>query len=284
MTNLKFTLPFVWPSVAELTGQTRNNPTIPFDHALENVASIFGIVSDVDDRGVTWLETFLKQRSELAVRIILAVYAGCPTRSRHLTRLLDLQTQATDKVMFRILPKIATGAVAPANCLAAVPVDKIAPVFLFGPTPNFSIDGADQTQVNMAFKAEIALFNQWWRWFDVTWFQAVPLTETTADIPALVPSPGSVEAAAQWEAYCNRCDKSKQSVPINSDTPIDSDTPVNPDTKEVQDCKQPAAPEDLTSIPLPDQRYIGSQKMANRSQLPIPAWFSHSIFQLIPAF
>ena len=236
-TNQKFTLPYVWPSAAELIEQVRNSPAIPFDHALENTASILGIVSDIDGRGVIYLETFLKQKSELVARIILAVYAGCPTRSNHLIRLLDFQTQAAGKVIFRILPKISIGA--PANCLAAVPMDKTAPVFLFGPTSNFGIDGADRTQVNMAFQAEMALFDRWYHWFNDTWSQAAPLTAATADIPPLIPTPGSPEAAALWKDYC---DKLKPPA-CNSPTP--------PDLKQVKDDQKP---DDLENsiIPLPD--------------------------------
>ena len=235
-TNQKFTLPYVWPSATELMEQVRNSPTIPFDHALENTASIIGIVSGIEERGVTWLEAFLKQKPELVARIILAVYAACPTRSHHLTRLLDLQTQAEGKIIFRILPKISTGAVAPANCLTAVPVDRTAPVFLFGPTPNFGIDGADRTQVNMAFKAEIALFDQWYHWFSVTWEQAAPLTEATADIPTLIPAPGSLKAADLWKEFCDRCAKSKPPMSVKPETedgqdgkkPDDLENPISP--------------------------------------------------------
>ena len=53
MTNQKFSLPYVWPSVAELMGQAHHGPAIPFEHALENTASILGIVSGIDERGVT---------------------------------------------------------------------------------------------------------------------------------------------------------------------------------------------------------------------------------------
>ena len=238
-TSQKFTLPYVWPSMAELMGQVRNSPAVPFEHALENMASILGIISDIDGRGVTYLETFLKQKSELVVRIILAVYAGCPTRSNHLTRLLDFQTQAAGKVIFRILPKISIGIGAPANCLAAVPVDRTAPVFLFGPTSNFGIDGADRTQVNMAFKAEMALFDRWYHWFNDTWSQAAPLTAATADIPPLIPTPGSPEAAALWKDYC---DKLK---------PPACNPPTPPDLKQVKDDQKP---DDLENsiIPLPD--------------------------------
>ena len=231
------TLPFVWPAVTELTGQARNGArAVPFDHALEDMESLLGIVSAVDGRGATWLETFLKQRSDLKALVVLAVYAGCPTRAGDLARLLDLQTQAAGKIKVRILP-MANGDGAPANCLVAVPADNSAPVFLFGPTPNFSIDGCDRTQVNMAFRAEMALFNRWRCWFDGAWLQAVPLAETTADIPALAPAAGSSEAAAQWNAYCTLCAKSAQSASI---------IVVDPETEEVQSGKKQDGLEDPT--------------------------------------
>ena len=220
MTTLKFNLPFVWPSVTELTGQARNGPAVPFGDALEDMASILGIVSAVDHRGVSRLEALLLHSPNLNVLVILAVYAGCPTRSDALARLLRLQTRAASKVEFRIMP-MTSGAGAPANCLVAIPPDIFASAFFFGPTPNFSINGADRTQVNMAFRADVALFDKWRRWFDGAWLHAVELTETTADIPALVPAAGSMDAAAKWDAYCTLC---TESVQPGTDIAVDKDT------------------------------------------------------------
>ena len=234
MTTPKFTLPFVWPSVTDLTSQARDGVTIPFDHALEDVTGIFGIVSDVNDRGARWLEESLTQKPDLSALVILAVYAGCPTRSGDLARLLDLQAQATRKVEFRILP-MTVGVGAPANCLVAVRKDSTTPVFLFGPTPNFTIDGVDRTQVNMAFRTESVLFDRWRRWFDGAWLQAAELTATTADIPALVPATGTSEATAQWDAYCAICAKSEQPAVAIA---------VDSKSEEVQSGKKPDGSED----------------------------------------
>ena len=177
-----------------------------FQHALKDAATILGMASAVDCRGVKWLQKFLDQSSDPQVLVVLAVFGGCPTRSDDLSQLRNLQEDRTEhgRIQFRVLP-MAGGPGAPANCLVAVPAEGAPPVFLFGPTPNFGIDSADRTQVNMCFEAEPTLFDQWRQWFDLIWLEAAPLTEATADIPALVPVTGTPAAAAQWQTYCDLC-------------------------------------------------------------------------------
>ena len=98
----------------------------------------------------------------------------------------------------------------PANCLILVPRDGSSAVCLFGATPNLGIPGPDPTQFNRAFRAEPALEDKWGSWFDSTWAQAAPLTESTAKIPCLVPATGSADAAAQWRKYCSVWSKPEQ--------------------------------------------------------------------------
>ena len=194
--------PYIWPSA---TRQAHDERAPLFQHSLKGAATILGMASAVDCRGVKWLKEFLGQSSDPQVLVVLAVFGGCPTRSDDLSRLLDLQSQAENgRIQFRILP-MAGGTGAPANCLVAVPTKGMPPVFLFGPTPNFGIESADRTQVNMCFEAEPALFDKWRRWFDLIWLQAAPLTEATTDIPALATATGTSAAASQWQTYCDFC-------------------------------------------------------------------------------
>ena len=198
----KPTPPFVWPSAAR---QAHKQCAYIFQHALKDATRILGMASAVDCRGVDWLDQFLHQSSDPQVLVVLAVFGGCPTGSDDLSRLLELQDRTEhDRIQFRVLP-MAGGPGAPANCLVAVPAEGIPPVFLFGPTPNFGIDRADRTQVNMCFEAEPTLFDQWRQWFDLIWLQAAHLTEATANIPDLVPATGTPAAAAQWQTYCDLC-------------------------------------------------------------------------------
>lgn len=198
-TASKPTLPFVWPLPSDEAGPARDDLRVPFEDALADAKSIGGIVSDIDSKGVDWIEGLLRGTERKAL-VVIAVYAGCPTRPNDLLRLLALQRRRTAKTEFRILPMTGASG-APGNCLAAIPADGSSPVFFFGTTPNFGIARFDTTQINMAFRADLLLTDKWCRWLDNTWAVATALTESTAGIPGLVPARGSDDAAAQWREY-----------------------------------------------------------------------------------
>ena len=198
-------LPFVWPIPVDGSESKSDGQGVPFEQLAADARSIAGIVSDIDASGVARLEVLLRGTKRKAL-IVLAVYAGCPTRSEHLTRLLEIQNRATEGTEFRILPMVA-GTGAPANCLTLVSQDKSNPVCLVGATPNFGIPDPDPTQFNVAFRTDPALEDKWSSWFDSTWARAARLTESTAGIPGLVPATGSADAAGQWNEYCRICSK-----------------------------------------------------------------------------
>ena len=201
-------LPFVWPFPSDGTEHDRDDQRVPIEHVFADADSIAGIVSDIDDEGVTRLEALLCTPDRKAL-IVLAVYAGCPTRFEHLSRLLKLQERETTHTQFRILP-MTVGSGAPSNCLTVVPKVSSNPICLFGATPNLGIPEDDPTQCNVAFRAEPALEDELCGWFDRTWAQAAPLNESTARIPGLVPARGSADAAAQWCEYCKACRSAEQ--------------------------------------------------------------------------
>ena len=201
-------LPYVWPFPVDESGSRPSGETVPYEEVVAAASSISGVVSDIDAHGVAWLEKSLRVPKREA-RIVLAVYAGCRTRSEQLTRLLEIQRREATRIEFRILPvTVATGA--PANCLTVIPRDERNPVCLFGGTPNFGISRYDPTQFNVAFQAELELIGEWYSWFDRTWLRAAPLTERTTNIPSLIPATGSAEAAAQWRDYCKVCANEEQ--------------------------------------------------------------------------
>jgi len=201
-------LPFVWPFPDDETEHDRDDQRVPIEHVLADASGIAGIVSDIDDKGVNWLKAQLCA-SECKALIVLAVYAGCPTRSEHLARLLKFQERKTAHAQFRILP-MTGGCGAPSNSFIVVPRDNRNRTCLFCATPNFGLAKSDATQCNVAFLAEPALTDEWSGWFDRTWDQAAPLNESTARIPGLVPARGSADAAAQWLEYCSVCRSAEQ--------------------------------------------------------------------------
>ena len=201
-------LPYVWPFPVDESESRPSGENVPYEEVVAAASSISGVVSDIDAQGVAWLEGLLSDPKREA-RIVLAVYAGCPTRFEHLTRLLEIQGRAASRIEFRILPvTVATGA--PANCLTVVPRDGQNPVCLFGGTPNFGISRYDPTQFNVAFRADLELIDEWYGWFDRTRIRAAPLTERTTKIPSLIPATGSAEAANQWRDYCKVCADEEQ--------------------------------------------------------------------------
>ena len=201
-------LPFVWPVPDDETEHDRDDQTVPIEHVFADASGIAGIVSDIDADGVAWLKAQLCA-SDCKALIVIAVYAGCPTRSEHLADLLELQKRKTAHTQFRILP-MTGGCGAPSNCFMVVPRDNRNRTCLFGATPNFGFPKYEATQCNVAFLSEPALTDEWSDWFDRTWEQAAPLNESTARIPGLVPARGSADAAAQWREYCRVCRNAEQ--------------------------------------------------------------------------
>ena len=204
----KPSLPFVWPFPDDETEHDRDDQTVPIEHVFADASGIAGIVSDIDDKGVNWLKAQLCA-SDCKALIVLAVYAGCPTRSEHLARLLEFQERDTTHTQFRILPMTGWCG-APSNCFLVVPRDNRNRTCLFGATPNFGFPKYEATQCNVAFLAEPALTDEWSDWFDRTWEQAAQLNESTARIPSLVPARGSADAAAQWCEYRRVCRNAEQ--------------------------------------------------------------------------
>lgn len=147
--------------------------------------------------------------------MILAVYPGCPTRTRQLSQLLDIQSELEPRIQFRVLP-MTSSAGAPANCLVANPKDQSGLVLLFGTTPNFGISTPDQTHLNLVFRADQLLSEAWIPWFDCKWEQAAPLNRATVRIPPLVPVAGSKSAADQWRDYCELCTPPKPRISVTT--------------------------------------------------------------------
>lgn len=206
------TLPLVWSRSIAQRCPERSGQSVPFDPLADEYRGVAGIVSDVDEAGVSWLRASLARTDHMA-RIILAVYPGCPTKETQLSQLHDLQSQQEYRIQFRILPMTCMVG-APANCLVAIPKDQSNLVLLFGSTPNFGLLQPDHTHLNMAFRADQSLSNAWIHWLDVTWEQAAPLNGLTVDIPSLSLAQGSGDAVAHWEAYCDLCLQSDSKISI----------------------------------------------------------------------
>ncbi len=209
--------PFIWPSVHELTKCVQSKPVLA--DALGDATTVLGVMGGLAGDGIAGLTSFLERHPAVRGILIVAVYAACPTRRNDLMRLLELQRRSGNDIEIRVLLMTVFGGGLPANCLVGTPHSGTPPVFVFGPTVNFNWVNVDPSQVNLAFRAPPAMFDEWRKWFDATWHEATPLTEEIADIPELVPATGSPEAAAMWEDYCALCAnlERKQRVIVGED-------------------------------------------------------------------
>src|SRR5215469_4273533 len=115
-----FAPPFVWPSSSVLAGVANAGP-LPLEQVLAGGSSVFGVVSSIDHRGAEWVKTVLNHHPDLQAMLILAVFAGCSTRSHAVHGLLQFQAKHEGRAEFRMLPMSAAQIGAPAKCIAVAP-------------------------------------------------------------------------------------------------------------------------------------------------------------------
>lgn len=197
--NTKPSVPFVWPG-SQAAGD------IPSFRPLVLLANrLLGIVYGVNQAGVQWLKDTLRDAPALKCRLILALYPACPTRESDLANLAELERLLADRAQFRLLLTDGTGGL-PANVLWLSQESHPGGIFCKGPSPNFGLAEAGIGQVNFVFHDHAVLREHWCKWFDTTWCDSgVPLREETMGVPALVPAPGSAEAAKLWGRYVEQC-------------------------------------------------------------------------------
>ncbi len=280
------TLPFVWSHPIERTGPERGGQRVPFDPLAERFRGVGGIVSGIDGDGVRWLRASMTPANH-NVRLILAVYPGCPTLARHLAELLDIQTNSGTRIRFRVLP-VTRSVDAPANSLVAIPKDQSNSVLVFGATPNFGIVEPDATHINIAFRADPALSDSWCRWFNRTWNQAAPLDGSTVDIPFFPPVAGSSEAAHRWKMYCESCTQQQPEESITSIDRISSESGRHSvsDNEDGQTASESIGLHELDSVAERmtkifgeglEARVVRAARTANPFELPIdPKFFAQS--------
>lgn len=72
--------PFVWPEPRVLADVCSYERRPPFSELAGTSRSVFGIVSAITAEGVEFLESLLRQSSDLKADLIVMVYPACATR------------------------------------------------------------------------------------------------------------------------------------------------------------------------------------------------------------
>jgi hypothetical protein len=210
---LGLTPPCVFPDPRILAGSHRYQATVPFSAAVERSAWVGGVVSGLDRHGADWLSRLVVDHA-LTCRLIVVLYPACPTNGDVLNTLLRLQPASIESgsepgkergLQVRVLPLPASQWAAP-NALCLVPRSAgDEPCVVIGSSPNFGIGRNDCADASAIFYAGPEILDSWRNWFEWVWAASVPLTEATVAIPALIPAPGTAEAADAWQAYLTMC-------------------------------------------------------------------------------
>ncbi len=206
MKPIELKIPFVWPDTVELTRQSQITGTVPYQDLLEEIDSAFGVVTGIDSAGVAWLADQAKQHPTLRIKLVIALFGACATKSSHLESLLSLQKEYKDRIEFKLFATDISFMVgSPSNVVCFISSKDQNAFLSAGPSANFGITTPLETQANLVFKADAPTVDSWRKWFELLWFKSSPLTENTANIPELQPARGTDEAEMMWSEYEEQC-------------------------------------------------------------------------------
>lgn len=197
-------LPFVWPGPAFNAEPGLYSPKLSFEGALDQAISAFGVVSAVDSHAIDWMESFLADRTDSKLRLVLSLYPTCRTSDADLQNVLRLVDRHGDRAAFKIYPEQFLDNRS-SNLICFVNSDGRLAISA-GPTENLGFAGAGPSQANVATPIADATFEACRRWFDGIWVIAGPLSNgIIATIPKLSLPEGDSDAAALWDSFRSNC-------------------------------------------------------------------------------
>lgn len=211
MSNPQIEIPFVWPDCRKLADCLGPEPE--FASLIAKSHLVLGVIHGVTLASVVRLEEMLATNptigsngngqpgaasSETQIRLIVALYPTCPTRSKTLVNLLRLQEKHSSLEVRLVTCDLLSR---PENALACYKNLGSLPTMLIGSSASMEDIRQETTHFTVAFIPDPILATEWTKWFDVRWLKAVRLTESRARIPHLVLPKGSPEAEQEWEAY-----------------------------------------------------------------------------------
>lgn len=227
--------PFLWPDSRILAGVAAYSEMPPFASFVEGADLLSGVLVDVTDGTIRWLDGLLHRHPAMRVRLVIAVSQACPTREGDLRALLMLrESHATPEGSPLEIRLLAMSGFYGENCRHSVlpPTTLQAHDATSGETLTCigSVGDAGHGPVltgslNLVFRSEPALRNAWRKWFQYLLCIAAPLNEETCRIPHLIPPEGSEEAALAWAEFIENCEQEG-----NEGSPAPT---VDPETGEV---------------------------------------------------
>jgi len=189
----------------------------PFASFVEGADLLSGVLVDVTDGTIRWLDGLLHRHPKMRVRLVIVVSQACPTREADLRALLMLrEAHATAKgspLEIRLLAmsgyygEDCRHSVLPPTTLQAHDTTSGETLTCIGSVGDAGHGPVLVGSLNLVFRSEPALRNSWRKWFQYLLCIAAPLNEETCRIPQLIPPEGSEEAALAWADFIANCEQ-----------------------------------------------------------------------------
>lgn len=214
--------PFLWPEHRVLAETRTYRDAPPWEQLLQDAKSLCGMVTELGESGVDFLERVLKKNPSLKAKLVLVLYPACQTSKRELSKLLGIIEAVGDRLQVRLylLPYIED---IPFHSLLMMPGGASArPILLTGPAGNLGLEDPRPDRVNLVTTPDAATLESWTRWFNWLWaIHSVRLRDDITGVPELVRPQGTEEARLMWEDFMAACDSQEEpavEVVVNRET------------------------------------------------------------------
>lgn len=202
----------LWPSPKELHQRADDLEERLTSH-LEQADSLQGLLIDLTARGINLLRRAIGAQKPFKGYLVVALTPAGPTRQEDLLELLNLRDEYQGdnfSLELRLLP-LPSGVSAttrhaimpPSSLLLRNSRNQTCSLWLGS---NGDLDTHRPyhcASINLLVPLTPLLADSWQHQFDYVAAKSAPLQPTSLAIPALVPAPGELAAAQQWQAYCH---------------------------------------------------------------------------------
>lgn len=206
--------PFIWPDARALAGFASYADKPPSRTLLSDADLIAALLVGAADHTIRWLRDLVESQEPRRICLVIVLSPAGPTREDHL-RVIEAMQAANDsrltKLDVRLLPfHDDFGAdfrrpTSPPTVIAAHNSRTGQTVLTVGSTGDSGCDEAKVGSLNLVFRPEDALRDEWRRWFQYVFDSAAPLNRETCRIPRLAPAEGDPAAVMQWAAFLAVC-------------------------------------------------------------------------------
>jgi hypothetical protein len=221
--------PFIWPEPRVHAGSARYDLLPPFEPLLKDADLIAGLLIDVTDKAVQWIDSLMNQDGECKIKFVAIVYPAGPTQEEHLSKIRQIHHNSSKRdIEVRLFP---VSNIYGNDCMTMMLPPTVLQIYnsrsgrtthCVGSTGNAGRGEIGPTSFNVVFQPDDALRDAWRSWFQYFWDCAAPLTFETVRIPHLTPAKGDPAAAEAWKRFESICRPPQAQISISP--LVDSET------------------------------------------------------------